>query len=396
MKSFIPFVLSVLVLSCMQTYEPTGEYTTKVFDNLPINFQGDSSKDAGVIHLENGRLALKKVQLPSFKAGAEVFLTVTVRSTGDRWDKSGSCFLITDSTQINLLQSQAEEFKYPEGSRVGEKFGGIKVAENFAPVVELLRFMTPFGVGFYSEDREDDHRKPVYVPQWEKEVVWETDISDFYETLKEGVYVGIWIDSWTKEGYEASVEITAKERFISPKGIQPLANTIYYSKDQSIPGFFAEADFKVDFQIEHTLKNVQLKYITTGHGGHSGGDEFVETKNILSLDEKVVLDTIPWRDDCASFRRFNPSSGVWLIEDSATYIDWEAKQYKVKLIEERQASSDLSRSNWCPGSKVEPFTVELGNLEAGTHQLTISIPAQPIKDDELNHWLISAYLVYDK
>ena len=151
----------------------------------------------------------------------------------------------------------------------------------------------------------------------------------------------------------------------------------------------------MDFQLDQSLKNVQLKYITTGHGGHSGGDEFVETKNILSLDEQVVLDTIPWRNDCASFRRFNPSSGVWLIEDSATYIDWEARKYKVKLIEERQASSDLSRSNWCPGSKVEPFTVELGDLSVGTHQLTISIPAQPINDDELNHWLVSAYLVYD-
>ena len=74
------------------------------------------------------------------------------------------------------------------------------MAENFTPVVELLRFMTPFGVGFYSEDREDDHRKPVYVPQWEKEVVWETNISDFYAMLKEETYVGIWIDSWTKEG----------------------------------------------------------------------------------------------------------------------------------------------------------------------------------------------------
>ncbi|WP_422360622.1 PNGase F N-terminal domain-containing protein [Reichenbachiella sp.] len=396
MKSFIPFVLSIVVLSCTQTYVPTGEYATKVFEKVPINFQGDSSQDDGVIRLENGRLALKKVQLPSFKAGADVFMTVTVRSAGDRWDKSGSCFLITDTTQVNLLQSQLEEFKYPEGSRVGEKFGGVKVTENFTPVVELLRFMTPFGVGFYSEDREDDHRKPVYVPQWEKEVVWETDISDFYATLKEEAYVGIWIDSWTKEGYEVSVEITVKERFNSPKGIKSLANTIYYSKDQSIPGFFAEGDFKIDFQIEKTLKNAQLKYITTGHGGHSGGDEFVETKNILILDEQVVLDTIPWRKDCASFRRFNPSSGVWLIEDSATYIDWEVKQYKIKWIEERQASSDLSRSNWCPGSKVEPFTVELGDLKAGSHQLTISIPAQPIKDDELNHWLISAYLVYDK
>lgn len=393
---FLYFCSLVIICSCTQTYVPGGSFSLTLFENTPINFQGDSASDDNIIRLENGRLALKKISLPDFRAGAEVALKVTVRSAGDRWDKSGSCFVISDTTQINLLQSGEEDFKYPEGSRWGEKYGGVKISENFTPVVELMRFMTPFGVGFYSEDREDDHRKPVYIPEWAKEVEWEADVTDFYQTLTDGAYIGIWIDSWTKEGYEVDVEIEAKERYTKRKGIISLANTIYYGKDQSIPGFFAEGNFEVDFELEQPLKNVTLKYITTGHGGHSGGDEFVETANSLYLDDKQVLDTVPWRVDCASFRRFNPSSGVWLIEDSANYIDWEAKKYKVKLIEERQASSDLSRSNWCPGSMVEPYAIQLGQMEAGSHRLSIAIPAQPIKDNELNHWLVSAYLVYDK
>ena len=61
------------------------------------------------------------------------------------------------------------------------------------------------------------------------------------------------------------------------------------------------------------------------------------------------------------------------------------------------ASSDLSRSNWCPGSQVEPFCIPLGELAAGAHRLTISIPgAQPINGDEMNHWLISSYLVWEE
>ncbi|MEO9851849.1 MAG: PNGase F N-terminal domain-containing protein [Reichenbachiella sp.] len=381
--------------ACDRTYIPSGDYSTRVFESVPINFNGKESDDTQVIRLESGRLALKKLQLPNFEAGAEVFIRVTVRSAGDRWDKSGSCFFIQDTTQLSLLQSGDENFKYPAGSSVGEKFGGVKVADNFAPAVELMRFMTPFGVGFYSEEREDDHRKPVYVPRWEKEVVWEADISDFYQALADGGYIGIWIDSWTKEGYEASVDIDVRERYLSRKKIVPLANTVYYGKGQSIPEFFADGDFEIDFNVEQPLKNVELKYITTGHGGHSGGDEFVKTKNSLYLDGKQILDTIPWRDDCASFRRFNPSSGVWLIEDSASYIDWEAQKYKVKYIEERQASSDLSRSNWCPGSYVEPYTISLGDLSAGGHQLKISIPAQPMEENKFNHWLVSAYLVYE-
>ena len=84
----------------------------------------------------------------------------------------------------------------------------------------------------------------------------------------------------------------------------------------------------------------------TGHGGHSGGDEFVQKRNIISVDGKEVLNFIPWRDDCASFRRFNPATGVWLIKRLASYIG--EKGYTEKEVEEPLASSDFSRSNWCP------------------------------------------------
>ena len=70
-------------------------------------------------------------------------------------------------------------------------------------------------------------------------------------------------------------------------------------------------------------------------------------------------------DDCASFRRFNPATGVWLIKRLAAYISEDG--YKTKEVEEPLASSDLSRSNWCPGSDVLPEVVELPGLQAGKH-----------------------------
>ena len=39
-----------------------------------------------------------------------------------------------------------------------------------------------------------------------------------------------------------------------------------------------------------------------------------------------------------------------LIERLAAYISEDG--YKTKMVEEPLASSDLSRSNWCPGSDV--------------------------------------------
>jgi len=44
-------------------------------------------------------------------------------------------------------------------------------------------------------------------------------------------------------------------------------------------------------------------------------------------------------------------------------------QREVKEIEEPLASSDLSRSNWCPGSDVPPVEVVLKDIAPGSHTL---------------------------
>ena len=385
----------VLVFSNNLLFAQSNQIVS-VFKKMPINFGGTIDEDAGVIRLENGRIAIKKIVLPFFPEGAEVNLKLTLRSSGDRWDKSGSCFVITDPGRLSLIDINQSEQGYPHGSVVGEGYGGVKATEKFKPALELLRFMSPFGVGHYSIEDSSDHRRPVYIPKWEKEVTWEMDVTDMRNELSGETYIGIWIDSWTKEGYEVSMELSYDPRILPGKRVLPLANTISYGRKQRLPDFFASQDLQVRFNLDKPVRNAVLKYITTGHGGHSGGDEFVKTKNEVFFDGIKVMDTIPWRDDCASFRRFNPSSGVWLIGDSAQYIDWEERKYKVKYIEERQASSDLSRSNWCPGSKVAPFEISLNDLPKGNHTLRVSIPAQAAEENKFNHWLVSAYLVYEE
>ena len=73
------------------------------------------------------------------------------------------------------------------------------------------------------------------------------------------------------------------------------------------------------------------------------------------------------------------------------------KGYAEKMIEEPVGSSDFSRSNWCPGSDVMPEEVELPDLQPGQHTFTVSIPeAMPVDGPKMNHWLVSAYLVWDE
>jgi len=385
-----------------------GNTHIQVFDKTPVCFRPDSfpnytpANADGVIRLVNGRIILKKITLPDYKRDVDVTLKVTVASNGDRWDKSGSCFVLPKESVINLMNIAEGKKAFPAvDSTKYEKMIGIVPGKDYVPTLELMRFMTPFGVGYYSSDNDSlsSKRRPVYIPKWEKCVTWVQDITDLYPVLEKEAYVGIYIDTWTAEGYVASMELDVKESKITcdvmpERRVKPLMNTVYYI-GQTYPDIFSRKDVVMDFDMPEAARNVRLKYIVTGHGGHSGGDEFVEKRNIVSVDGKEVLNFIPWRDDCASFRRFNPATGVWLIPRVAAYIG--DKGYTTKEIEEPLASSDLSRSNWCPGSDVMPEEAVIGDLAAGKHSFKVSIPeAQQVDGNKLNHWLVSAYLVWEE
>ena len=404
---FLAVAFMGMFTSCgHKEYPAIGDTHINVFENANVRFQPGkyenfNEADAdGVIHLVNGRIILKKIALPAYQRNANVTLTVKLASNGDRWDKSGSCFVLPKESAVNLLSIAKGEKQFPAvDSTKYEKLIGIVSGEDYTPTVELMRFMTPFGVGFYNDHEIGQKRKPVYIDKWADCVTWMQDITDLYPTLEGEAYVGIYIDTWTEEGYLVSMDLNVKESRIAceamPKRqVMPLLNTVYYI-GQGYPDIFARRDVEVDFEMPKTAKNVRLKYIVTGHGGHSGGDEFVKRQNIVSVDGQEVLNFIPWRDDCASFRRFNPGTGVWLIKRLSSYIG--KKGYEEKMVEEPLGSSDLSRSNWCPGSDVVPEEAELGDLQAGKHTLKVSIPkAEPVEGNKLNHWVVSAYLVWEE
>ncbi|MDR6238621.1 PNGase F N-terminal domain-containing protein [Aureibacter tunicatorum] len=391
------FIAGLIFYSCSNHKElpANGDQVIKVFDHENIHFEPNkyavpSKPNAkGVMHLDNGRVIMKKIRIDEeYERSVNITAKVTVTSNGDAWDKSGSAFIIPAESEINLLDILNKNQQFPEPTNLEEKFYGIKQEAGYKPNLEIMRFMTPFGVGYYSDSMEN--RRPVYVPHWEKEVVWTQDISDFADRLTAGeYYVGAWIDTWTKEGYNLSMDINIEESELAcdkrtQKWVEPVLNTVVYTGPQKAYDAFSRGDLSFEIDIPKHVKNVQLKYLVTGHGGHSGGDEFVKNQNIVSLDGQTILDFYPWRDDCASFRRFNPHSGVWT----------EKAEWKGKEIDERIASSDYSRSNWCPGSVVDPEVIDLSSVTAGKHVITISIPnAQPTKKNEMNHWLVSAYLV---
>lgn len=381
-----------------------GDRNVKVFNETKIHFapgKYDAQPDEeGVVHLVDGRIILKKISLPEYQRDMNINLYVTVRSNGDRWDKSGSLFVIPQESMVNLMNIASGEQKFPANPEKHENLVGIVGSDTYKPNLELMRFMTPFGVGYYSNDTLK--RKPIFVDGWAEEVKWHQNITELRSRLEGDVWVGAWIDSWTGEGYKIDVEIDFDElgynEALQPKThIEPVLNSVYYMGPQSHPDIFARKDLEFDVEVPKNAKNVRLKYIVTGHGGHSGGDEFRPKENIIYVDGSEVFRFTPWRTDCATFRRYNPSTYVWRIDREEEYRDPDTKEMKTRTVNEPLGSSDLSRSNWCPGSDVMPETVKLENIKPGKHTIAISIPtAAPAEGDKLNHWLMSAYLVWEE
>ena len=391
-------VLVVILNACKPEIRSFGDTSVSVFKDtnlyFDMAFKNDSIKEKDdILKLDAGRVLLKKIKLPNYKLQPKVKVNVTLTSNGDPWDKGGSLFVIPTSATETIIYMENGTFIK---DYLQDSFPGIKQIKkdsiNFQPNVELLRFMTPFGVGHFNDDERVEALKPVYIPKWENEVNWTQDITHLLPLLEDEVYVGVFIDTWTKQGYNISVSLDFEESFIpnhlkKEQSVIPILNTTKYVSDQKYYDEFSRENLQVDLKLKAPLKNANLYYITTGHGGHEEGDEFTKKENIIKLNDRIIKQFIPWRDDCASFRRFNPTSGVWT----------EKTIWKGEEIEERIASSDYSRSNWCPGSDVQPEIISLGNLAAGSHSFEFSIPeAQTIDGDKINYWMVSAYIVYDK
>ncbi|OBX23754.1 MULTISPECIES: PNGase F N-terminal domain-containing protein [Bizionia] len=388
----------LLIVACQKPLKPIGDKEITVFKDTHLYFDMAFKSDSiqptdSIIRLDAGRVLLKKVTLPNYQKQAHVTVKMRLTSNGDPWDKSGSLFVIPTTSDLNLLDFESETLTKEQFSNEAPGIVSKKIDDKlYEPNIELLRFMTPFGVGFFNDNERVAALKPVYIPVWENNVQWEQDITQLLPVLENEVYIGVFIDTWTKEGYKLSVSLDFDESDIpnhikKEQNVISVVNTSKYAGAQQFYDAFHKGDLQVDLPVDETLKNAKLYYITTGHGGHAEGDEFTKKENIISFNGEVIKQFVPWRDDCATFRRFNPTSGVWT----------EKTTWKGEEIEERIASSDYSRSNWCPGSDVKPEIIELGNIEAGQHTFTFSIPeAQAIENDNINYWMVSAYLVYDK
>lgn len=346
-----------------------------IFKNEKISFSDDSKSDS-ILRFAQGTVIVKKVKIPKIAAGQNVFIQLIEKSKGDAYDRTGSVFIIPQDHQLSFLDGMQQGMNtlplYDNGN--GKKYQGVVRTANYTPILELMRFFTPFGVSQFNYLK-------LKGKTWQDSVVYRQDITELASAISDQeVYVGTFIGNYDKNGHEVSVELTVHPGFDNKQGLKKLLPIFNTTNVMEMGGqeygtmFDKEKGLEVTFELKEDASNVQLRYVTTGHGGWGNGDEFVPKTNSLFLNGTALFSYTPWRNDCGSYRLSNPASGNF---------------------SNGLSSSDLSRSNWCPGTVTYPIFIDIGDLKAGKHTVRVQIPQGESEGTSFSSWNVSGVLVYD-
>ncbi len=345
-----------------------------VFENETVNFSDASKSDDQIRRYANGTIILKKVKFPVISQGENIFAELKQQSDGDAYDRTGTVFFIPQDKEKSFfdgLEKGAKTLPVFENGN-GKQYFGITATGNYSPAIEMMRFFTAFGIQKFNHIQ-------LKGKNWQTISPFRQDITELKPSLSgKELWVGTFIGNYDKGGHKVSLDITihnSDQNIYKNNVAIPLFNTLNImemaGQDYSTM-FNRDKGLFVDFTLEKDIKNAQLRYTATGHGGWENGDEFVPKTNSIFIDGQPVFSFVPWRTDCGSYRLYNPASGNF---------------------QDGLSSSDLSRSNWCPGTVTNPNFIPLGGLKAGKHSIQVKIPQGPTEGTSFSSWNVAGVLL---
>lgn len=110
----------------------------------------------------------------------------------------------------------------------------------------------------------------------------------------------------------------------------------------------------------------RLVIVTSNHGANSGGEEYNRRWHYIYVDGSTepAMTYRPGRTSCEPFRKYNTqANGIY-----GYFVKSEAMWQ--------------SFSNWCPGDVIDNRILDLGNVAAGKHSVTISVPDAVFADKQ--------------
>ena len=116
------------------------------------------------------------------------------------------------------------------------------------------------------------------------------------------------------------------------------------------------------YEVPQDVADGMLVITTSNHGANAGGEEYNRRWHYVYCDGTLALTYKPGRTTCEPFRKYNTQANGIYGWSAMTDTEWQ------------------SFSNWCPGDVIDNRIIKLGEVKAGTHTVTISVPTAKFKD----------------
>ncbi|MDE6120919.1 MAG: hypothetical protein K2F63_03925 [Muribaculaceae bacterium] len=323
------------------------------YDGYLLKNNPDKDLDDGILRHSTSLYAVKLSDEQLACIGSDLSMEVHVQACCDNYDRIGN---------INLAL-------VPKGSATYET--------DQVSRIELGRFITPF---------MDKNKQPDIVPysfevNYLSNILRDSSLREIYDLWIEFELFGI--------PYAANTQVAGcKDRndvfrgfldFVTSNPAAPLTTDnvlvpIVMKKPEYIGNNLNNYNENATDEIGTTIKTytyevpadvkaAQLVIVTSNHGANAGGEEYKRRKHYVYTDGELALTYIPGRGTCEPFRQYNtqPNGIYGASPQSGMYWIF---------------------SNWCPGDVIDNRIVELGEVTAGTHTVTISVPKAEFKDQQ--------------
>ncbi|MEI6680414.1 MAG: PNGase F N-terminal domain-containing protein, partial [Mariniphaga sp.] len=182
--------------------------TVTIFNNEQISFGNENTNPADsdsskTFKYSSGTVLLKKVKLPVVPDDTELFVELYQHSNGDAYDRTGSVFMIPQDKEKSFLEGLKNGvISLPVFlAKNGKSYQGVTATDNYSPLVEIMRFFTPFGIGQFND------KVTVYGQHWEDSTYYKQEVTDLLPLLQGERWIGVFIGNYDKGGHRASLKL---------------------------------------------------------------------------------------------------------------------------------------------------------------------------------------------
>ncbi len=306
----------------------------------------DADVQDGVLRHSNSLYAKKLSDTHLDWFGSELTLRITIGALCDNYDRIGNI-------NIALVPKGSETYNYEEVQRI-----------------ELARFITPF---------MDKNKMPEEVPyeydaRFMSYIFRDANLRNQYDLWLEYELFGIPYAANTQikgcEGrndvFRGTIEFISNDdpaEKITDQVLVPIRIKSPEYKGDNLNNYSEAGTDTIGvctktykFTVPENVTDSKIVFITSNHGANVDGEEYNRRLHLVYVDGELFTTYTPGGKSCEPYRFYNTqSNGIY---------GTRAKREEVWI----------KNSNWCPGDAIPIRYLELGEFEAGEHEIMIRVP----------------------